>query len=146
MPKDNIHHLCLYHISLNKPKIMVTERKPKLYLPLTQILLQVQTFKELLLAHQLVLDHRRKSHRLDMIKEHHTSIRSNMHSKHRKFRTIHQSIKRFENQPTHCYDHTNAKITLIRPMVKRKRLSICFIYFNDYKTCIRYLREISKLS
>ena len=50
------------------------------------------------------------------------------------------------------YEHTNAKDTLYaiqrksdyrRIYVEKK--TICFIYFNDHKTCIRYLRGISKI-
>ena len=50
-----------------------------LYLPQTHIVLQVETFKGLLLDLQLLLSHQHKAHRLDKIITHHTSIHEIIH-------------------------------------------------------------------
>ena len=42
----------------------------------------LQRFLLLLLDLQLLIDHQRKTHRLDKTEKHHTSIRTSMHSKH----------------------------------------------------------------
>ena len=42
----------------------------------------LQHFLLLLLDLQLLIDHQRKTHRLDKTEKHHTSIRTSMHSKH----------------------------------------------------------------
>ena len=42
----------------------------------------LQRFLLLLLDLQLLIDHQRKTHRLDKTKKHHTSTRTSMHSKH----------------------------------------------------------------